>query len=133
MCYEFFLVAWQHVDDRNLNHSVTTWLLLERSTCHINKHLCCEGRVVNLHIEFEELVVGLTTDTLTSKVYSMTNIIESINAINSEDMSLIISKVWVSFDSLCYLFEFCALFEFYIYHTAMNTFSDRNCHRESIL
>jgi hypothetical protein len=48
-------------------------------------------------------------------------------------MSLIVSKVWVSLDSLCYLFEFCALFEFYIYHTSMNTFSDRNCHRESIL
>ena len=54
-------VAGEVVDDGNLNHRVATWLLAHGGTSHIDEHLSREGRIVNLHVELEELVVGFAT------------------------------------------------------------------------
>ena len=44
-------VAGEHVDDGNLNHRIATWLEPHGSAGHINKHLTCEGGVVDAHVE----------------------------------------------------------------------------------
>ena len=103
MCNQVLTLAWEVVDNRYLNHSVGCRLLLHGSTSYVDEHLSSEGWVVNLHIKLEELVVGLATDTLTSEVYTMTNIVESINALYLEYVCLVACEVWVSLDSLCNL------------------------------
>ncbi len=67
-------------DDWNLRHCIATRSKAHTCTCHVNKYLCCECRVIDRHIEREVLVVGLTTHTLTSHVNAMTNIVQSCNA-----------------------------------------------------
>ena len=56
---KFLSVARKIVDDRNLNHSVATWLLLHRCASNIYKNLSSKRRVVNLHVVLEQLVVSL--------------------------------------------------------------------------
>lgn len=68
-------VAGQIIYDGNLYHGVSTGLLLECSTSGINQNLSCEGGVVDLHIEFEELVMRLTAYALANQVYSVANIV----------------------------------------------------------
>ena len=56
---DVFFVAWQHVDNGNLNHGVGSWLLFECGTTHVDQYLCGKCWVVDLHVELKELVVGL--------------------------------------------------------------------------
>ena len=72
MSYQLFLVAREHVDDWNLNHGVATRLLVHCGTCSVDEHLCCEGRVVDAHVELEVLVVSLAADTLAYEVHAVT-------------------------------------------------------------
>ena len=62
MLDEIGAVAWQHVDDGNLNHRVAAWLQAHRGASHVDKHLTCQSRIVNLHVELQTLVLGLTAD-----------------------------------------------------------------------
>ena len=64
MLDEVGTVAWQHVDDGNLNHRVAAWLQTLRGTSHVDQYLSGQCGVVNLHVELEALVLGLSTDTL---------------------------------------------------------------------
>ena len=128
MCDKALTIAWEHIDNRNLNHCVATRLLLERSTCYVDEYLCSKSRVVNLHVELEELVVCLTRNTLTSEVYAMTNIIECVNALYLEYVCLITCEVWVSLDSLCNLSKVSTFLKLYIYHTAVDTLTYRDSH-----
>ena len=79
-CNNILAVTWEHINDWNLRHCIATWSKAHTCTCHVNKYLCCERRVIDRHIEREVLVVGLTTHTLTSHVNTMTNIVQSCNA-----------------------------------------------------
>ena len=133
MSDELLTVTWEIVDDGNLNHGVATWLLLHGGTCNIDEHLSSEGRVVNLHIELEELVVGLATDALASEVDTVTYVIEGIDALYLEDMGLIVGEVWVCLDSLGDLSEVSTGLEFYIDHATVYAFAYRDGHREGIL
>ena len=55
-------VAWEHVDDGNLNHRVAGGLEAHRGAGHVDQYLTGEGRIVDLHVELQTLVLGLTAD-----------------------------------------------------------------------
>ena len=95
-CNNILTATWQHVNDRNLRHCVASRSKAHTCTGHVNKHLCSKSRVINRHIEREMLVVGLTTNTLTSHVNAMTNIIQSSHTWYGKDVQLVVSKVIVS-------------------------------------
>ena len=82
MSDKFFAVAFKKVDYRNFNHCVAAWLLTHRSTCHANKNLSSKSWVVDLHIEFEQLVVCLTGNAFAYKVYTVTNIVEVVQVLH---------------------------------------------------
>ena len=130
---EVLLVAWEHVDDRDFNHGVGSWLLLHGCTCHVDEDLCGEGRVVDFHVEFEQLIVSLATDTLANKVNSMTNIVEGINTRNLLHVSLVIHEVGVSLNGCFHRLEVGPFLKLYIYHTAMDACTHRNGHGKCIL
>ena len=55
-------VAWEHVDDGNLDHRVAGGLEAHRGASHIDQYLTGEGGIVDLHVELQTLVLGLTAD-----------------------------------------------------------------------
>ena len=57
-------VAWEHVDDGNLDHRVAGGLEAHRGASDIDQYLTREGRIVDLHVELQALVLGLTADAL---------------------------------------------------------------------
>ena len=59
MTNQLFLVTTKHVNDRNFNHRISTWLLLQGSTSHIHQYLSRQSWVVNLHIKLKQLVMRL--------------------------------------------------------------------------
>ena len=93
MLDEVGTIAWQHVDDRNLDHRIAAWLQAHRSTGHVDQHLTSQCRVVNLHVELHALVLGLSADALANKVHAMSHIANVINALYLEDVRLVVGKV----------------------------------------
>ena len=126
-------VAWQHVDDRNLDHGVATWLQAHRGTSYVDQHLTSQCRVVNLHVELHALVLGLTADTLADKVYAMSHIANVINAFYLEDVCLVVGKVRVGLDVLSNLLQCEAILQLNVYHTTVDAFAQGDCHRQGIL
>ena len=61
---DFLAVAREIVDDGDFNHGVCTGLLTHGSASHIDEHLRCEGRIVDAHVELEELIVRLAAHAL---------------------------------------------------------------------
>ena len=55
-------VAWEHVDDGNLDHRVAGGLEAHRGASDIDQNLTGEGGIVDLHVELQTLVLGLTAD-----------------------------------------------------------------------
>ena len=74
MCNESLTVSGEHVDDRKLYHGVAARLLTHGGACHIYQHLCCEGRVVDAHIELQTLVLGLAADAFAHEVDAMSHV-----------------------------------------------------------
>ena len=103
MLDEVGAVAWQHINDGNLNHGVAARLQTHRSTSHINQYLTRQGGVVNLHVEFQTLVLGLTADALADEVHTVTHIAYVVNALYLEHMRLIVGKIWIGLDVLRHL------------------------------
>ena len=121
-------IAWQHVDDRNLNHRVAAWLQTHRGTSHVNQNLTSQCRIVNLHIELHALVLSLSADTLADEVHTVTHIANVIDALYLEDVSLIVSKVGVCLDVLGDLLQCEAIFQLNINHTTMDAFAQGDSH-----
>ena len=63
----------------------------------------------------------------------MSHIANVVNALYLEHVSLVRSEVRIGLDSLCYLFELSALFQLYIYHTAVDTLAQGDSHAQCIL
>ena len=57
VCYQLLAVAVEHIDDGNLDHGVRTRLLAHGSASHVHEHLTGERRVIDAHVELEELVL----------------------------------------------------------------------------
>ena len=82
--------------------------------------------------EFAKQILPLGINTVDSFDIH-TNIVESVNRLYCEYVSLVACEVWVSLDSLSDLFEACAFLKLYVNHTAVDAFAYRDCHRESVL
>ena len=102
-------ITWEHIDHRNLDHCVATWLQAHGSTSHVNQYLTREGGVVDAHIELETLILCLSANTLAYKVYTMAHIAYVVDALHLEYMCLVAGKVRISLDGSGYLVELGAL------------------------
>ena len=57
---QFFVLARKQVDDRYFYHRVATGLLFHRGTGHANQYLSRQRRIVDMHVELEQLVLGFS-------------------------------------------------------------------------
>ena len=48
---EFFAIAGEHINDRNLYHCVASRFLKHRCSCYIYQNLSSKRRIVYLHIK----------------------------------------------------------------------------------
>ena len=128
MRYMLLSIAVQQVDEWYLNHSVATWSLAHCCACAAHKNLCCKRRVVDSHIELEQLVLCCTRNTLTCEVHTVAHIEEIVNARNLLNVSLVIYKVWIGLDCCCNLVEVVTLLNLNINHAAVYACTYRNCH-----
>ena len=126
-------VTGEHVDDRNLDHRVTAGLQTHGSTGNVDKYLTCEGGIVDAHIELQTLVLGLTTDPLTHEVHTVTHIAHIVDALHLEHMRLIAGEVRIGLDVLRHILELGTIFKFHIHHTAVDTLTEGDGHREGVL
>ena len=74
MTDKFLTTAGKHVDNRNLNHCVASWLLAHRSAGYVNENLSGECRVVDAHVELHALVLCLSAYALANKVYTVSHV-----------------------------------------------------------
>ena len=128
VCNMLLLITIQQVDERNLNHGVTTWALAHCSTCATYKHLRCECRVIDSHIELEQLVLCGSRYALACEVDTMTHIEQVVNRWYESDMCLVIDEVWIGLDGSSHLSEVIALLKLNVNHTAMDARTHRDCH-----
>ena len=98
MLYQVCTVARQHVYDRNLYHCITTWLQTFRCTGYIDQHLSSQCRIINLHIEFQALVLCLSTDALAYQMYTVSHVAHVINTLHLEHMRFIVGEIGVGLD-----------------------------------
>lgn len=99
---------------------------------YTNQHLSCKSRIVDLHIEFKQLIVSFARNSLTYQIHTMSYIVQIVNAGNLNNMSFIVHKISIRLNSSLNSLEVCTLFQFYINHTAMNACTYRNSHGQSI-
>ena len=112
VCNMLFPVAIEKVDYRNLYHSVATGSLAHCRTCTAHKHLGCQCRVVDFHIELEELVLRNTRNALTCEVHTVTHIKKVIDTRHLLYVCLVVDEIGVGLDCRCHLIEVIALLEF---------------------
>ena len=110
MFYQVGALAGQHVDDGNLNHRIASGLQAHGGASHIDQHLTGQGGVVDLHVELQALVLGLTRDTLAHQVHTMSHVAHIVDALYLEDMRLVRGEVGVGLDVLGDLFQRVAVF-----------------------
>jgi len=133
MLDEVSTVARQHVDDGNLNHGVAGRLQAHRGTSNVDQYLTCEGRIVDLHVELQALVLGLSADTLAHEVHTVAHIANVVDAFYLEYVGLVRGEVGVGLDVLSHLLQRVAVFQLYIDHAAMDAFAQGDGHREGVL
>jgi hypothetical protein len=98
MCYQLLTVTMEHIDDGNFYHRIGAGLLTHGGAGCIDKHLTGEGRVVDAHVELEELVLGNARYTLAREVHTVTHILEVIHARYLYYVGLIIHKIGIGLD-----------------------------------
>ena len=128
MRYMLLSIAIQQVDEWYLNHSVATWSLAHCCACAAHKNLSCKRRVVDSHIELEQLVLCHSRNALAGEVHAVTHVKQVVNARNLLHMCLVIDKIWVGLDCSCNLVEVVTLLNLNINHAAVYACTYRNCH-----
>ena len=133
MFYQISSVARQHVDNRNLHHRVAARLQAHGGASHVDEHLTCESRVVDTHVELQTLVLRLAADALAHKVHAVPHVAHVVDALHLEHMCLVRGEIRIGLDVLRHILQLGSLFQFHIYHTAMDALTQRNGHREGVL
>ena len=82
MADEVFAVAGEEVDDGDFNHRVGSGGETHGGACDTDKELCGERGVVDGHVEFETLVLGLAGNAFANHVDTVAHILDIINALN---------------------------------------------------
>ena len=98
MCNQLFAVAGQHVDDRDFNHGVASRALLHGSTGHVDQHLSRQCRVVDVHVEFEQLVLRLAGNAFAGQVHAVSHVFQVVDAGHLHHVGLVTGKVGVGLD-----------------------------------
>ena len=117
---KFLAVAGQEVDDGNLDHRVTTWLLAHGGAGHTNENLAREGGIVDAHIELEELVLGAAAHALAGEIDPVAHIDHIVHAGHLSDVCFVVDKVGVGLDGGCHGVEIMAFLNLHIDHAAMD-------------
>ena len=125
----FFAVAGEKVDNGNFYHRVASRLLLHGSACHAYQYLCGQCGVVDAHIEFEQLVLGFSGYTFAGQVYTVSHVQQCVYARHLFYVCLVVNEISVRFNGCCHFLELISVFQFDVYHTAMNACSGRDSHR----
>ena len=128
MRYKVFALARQHINDRNLYHSVASRLQAHRCTSHIDEYLSRKSRVVDAHVEFETLVLGYTANTLAHHIHAVAHVADIVYRRNGNNVSLIVREIRVGLNLFRNIFERSTVLKFHIHHTAMDAFAERNGH-----
>ena len=123
-----FPISIQQVNKRNFNHCITTWLLTHCRTRTTDKNLGSERRVIDSHVELEQLVLGCTRNTLACEVDTVAHIKEVIYTWNFLYMCLVIDEIWIGLDGCSDLIEVITLLYLNINHTTMYSGTNRDCH-----
>ena len=89
-----------------------------------------QGRVVDAHVELEELVLGFAGDTLAGEVDAMPHVKEVIDALDLEDVGLVVGKIVVGFDAAGNVLEVIAGLQLDVYHAAVDARARRDGHGE---
>lgn len=128
-----FTIARKEVDHGHFNHRIATCLLLHGGTCYAYEHLASKGRIVDLHIEVEELILRSAAHALAGEVYAMAHVDYVVDRGHEVHVGLVGSEVRIGLDGSSHLVEVVAIFNLNIYHAAMDALACRNCHREGLL
>lgn len=132
MRYKFLAVAWQEVDNRNLDHCVAAGLLLHSCAGCVHKHLTCERRVVYLHLELEKLILSLARNTLALKQNTVSHVAAVVDAGNRNHVQLIVCEIIVGFQLVVNLLSGEAILKLNVNQTAVNAGTLWHGHRESV-
>ena len=126
---EALSVARQQVDYRYFHHGVASRLLLHRSACHAYQYLCGQCGIIDAHVEFEQLILGFSRYTFAGQVYTVSHVQECIHARHLLYVGFVVHEISVRFDCGCHVFKFISVFQFDVYHAAVDSCSGRDSHR----
>ena len=107
-----FAVARKEVDDGDFYHGVAPRLLLHGSACHAHNYLCSQCRIVDAHIELEQLILRFTGNSLASQIYTVSHIEQCVYAGHKFYMCLVVHEVRVCLDGCGYFFKLVYVFQF---------------------
>ena len=93
----------QQINHRNLNHGVASRLLTHGSTGTAYHYLSGQSRIVDAHIELEQLIMSRTTHPLAHKVHTMRHIIKCLHIVHHHHMRFIMRKIVVRLQQCLYL------------------------------
>ena len=111
MSHKVFALSVEEVYDRHFDKCVTARLLAHCRAGGANKYLSREGRVVNVHVKLEKLVLGLSAHPLAGKVYPVSHVNHIIHACHLLHMGFVVHEIGVGLYGVLNGFEICAFFQ----------------------
>ena len=99
---QFFALARKQVDDRYFYHRVATGLLFHRGTGHANQYLSRQRRIVDMHVELEQLVLGLSGYAFACQVDTVSHVQQLVYTRYFYDVGFIVDEIGIGFDGCGY-------------------------------
>ena len=127
---QFFVLARKQVDDRYFYHRVATGLLFHRGTGHANQYLSRQRRIVDMHVELEQLVLGFSGYAFACQVDAVSHVQQLVYTRYFYDVGFIVDEIGIGFDGCGYFRKLVSFLYLYIYHAAVNTRTGGDGHGE---
>ena len=99
---QFFALARKQVDDRYFYHRVATGLLFHRGTGHANQYLSRQRRIVDMHVELEQLVLGFSGYAFACQVDAVSHVQQLVYTRYFYDVGFIVDEIGIGFDGCGY-------------------------------
>src|SRR5699024_7146737 len=120
-----FFFSRQQVHYRDLDQGISSRLLFHGCTGCTHKNLCRESRIIDAHIETEQLVLCISGNTFAFHQHTVSHVFECLYIFHLENMGLIMDEIIIGLDSLSYGWEVESILQFNIYHPAMDACAGR--------
>ena len=95
---QFFVLARKQVDDRYFYHRVATGLLFHRGTGHANQYLSRQRRIVDMHVELEQLVLGFSGYAFACQVDAVSHVQQLVYTRYFYDVGFIVDEIGIGFE-----------------------------------